>query len=59
MVRLERLLKWTATHIDMDKCQQMKEKGFLQMKKHPEYPLFLLNYTSKTQFNPIDPGGGV
>ena len=53
MVKLEKLLKfykWTATHIDMDKCLQMKEKGFLQMKKHPEYPLFLLNYTSKTQY---------
>ena len=53
MVKLENLLKfykWTATHVDMDKCQQMKEKGLLQMKKHPEYPLFLLNYTSKTQY---------
>ena len=53
MVKLEKLLKfykWTATHIDMDKCLQMKEQGLLQMKKHPEYPLFLLNYTSKTQY---------
>lgn len=53
MVKLENLLKfykWTATHVNMDKCQQMKEKGLLQMKKHPEYPLFLLNYTSKTQY---------
>ena len=53
MVKLEKLLKfykWNATHIDMDKCLQMKEKGFLQMKKHQEYPLFLLNYTSKAQY---------
>ena len=53
MVKLEKLFKfymWNATHIDMDKCLQMKEKGFLQMKKHQEYPLFLLNYTSKAQY---------
>ena len=53
MVKLEELLafyKWTDTHIDMDKCQQMKEKGLLQIKKHTEYPLYLLNYTSKTQY---------
>ena len=53
MVKLEDLLtfyKWTNTHIDMYKCQQLKEKGFLQMKKHQEYPLYLLNYTAKTQY---------
>ena len=53
MIKLEDLLafyNWTSTHVDMDKCQQLKEEGFLQMKKHPEYPLYLLNYTSKTQY---------
>ena len=53
MIKLEDLLafyNWTSTHVDMDKCQQLKEEGYLQMKKHPEYPLYLLNYTSKTQY---------
>ena len=53
MMKLEDLLtfyNWTTTHIDMNKCQQLMEEGFLQMKKHVEYPLYLLNYTSKTQY---------
>ena len=53
MISLQKLLefyKWNDTHIDMDKCQELKEAGFLQMKKHSEYPLYILNYTSKTQF---------
>ena len=32
MVKLEKLLKfykWTATHIDMDKCLQMKEQDII------------------------------
>ena len=42
MMKLEDLLtfyNWTTTHIDMNKCQQLMEEGFLQMKKHVEYPL--------------------
>ena len=53
MMKLEDLLtfyNWSTTHIDMNKCQQLMEEGFLQMKKHVEYPLYLLNYTSKTQY---------
>ena len=34
----------------MDKCRQLKEEGFLKMKKHVKYSLYLLNYTSKTQY---------
>ena len=53
MIQLQRLLefyKWNASHINMDKCHELKEKGLLQMKKHVEYPLYILNYTSKAQF---------
>ena len=53
MIKLQKLLefyKWNATHIDMDKCYELKKNGFLQMKKHLEYPLYILNYTSKTQY---------
>ena len=53
MIPLQKLLqfyKWNDTHIDMGKCQELKEKGFLQIKEHSKYPLYILNYTSKTQF---------
>ena len=53
-IKLEDLLtfyNWRSTHIDLCKCKQLKEEGFLQIKKHPEYPLLLLNYTSKTQYS--------
>ena len=53
MIQLQKLLefyKWNATHINMDECYKLKENGFLQMKKHLENPLYILNYTSKTQY---------
>ena len=53
MVKLQELLnfyKWNTTHVDMEKISELEHDGLVQMKKHPEYPLFLLNYTSKTQF---------
>ena len=53
MIQLQKLLefyKWNTTHINMDECYELKKSGFLQMKKHLEYPLYILNYTSKTQY---------
>ena len=53
MVKLQELLnfyKWEGTHVDMKKISELEQDGLVQMKKHPEYPLFLLNYTAKTQF---------
>ena len=53
MIELNKLLefyKWDATHIDMDKCKQLKDEGLLDIKKHVEYPIYILNYTSKAQF---------
>ena len=53
MIKVEDLLKfynWNTTHISMGKCHQLKEEGYLHMKKHVKYPLYLLNYTSKTQY---------
>ena len=41
---------WKETHVDMEKIHELEEHGLLKMKKHPEYPLFILNYTSKAQF---------
>ena len=34
----------------MQKIHEFEEQGLLNMKKHPIYPLFILNYTSKAQF---------
>ena len=53
MIQLQKLLefyKWNTTHINMDECYELKKSGFLQMKKYLEYPLYILNYTSKTQY---------
>ena len=53
MVKLQELLnfyKWEGTHVDMKKNSELEQDGLVQIKKHPEYPLFLLNYTAKTQF---------
>ena len=53
MIKVEDLLKfynWNITHISMGKCHQLKEEGYLHMNKHVKYPLYLLNYTSKTQY---------
>ena len=53
MIKVEDLLtfyNWNTTHINMGKCHQLKEEGYLHMKKHVKYPLYLLNYTSKTQY---------
>ena len=53
MVNLKDLLKFyqcNTTHVDLNKILVLEQDGLVQKKKHPEYPLFLLNYTSKTQF---------
>ena len=53
MVNLQDLLSfyhWNATHVVMNKILVLEQDGLVQKKKHPEYPLFLLNYTSKAQF---------
>ena len=53
MVQLQELMnfyKWKGTHVDMNKILELEHDGLIQMKKHQEYPLFLLNYTAKAQF---------
>ena len=53
MVQLQELMnfyKWKGTHVDMNKILELEHDGLIQMKKHREYPLFLLNYTAKAQF---------
>ena len=56
MVQLQELLnfyKWKGTHVDMNKIRELEHDGLVQMKKHQEYPLFLLNYTAKAQFKEL------
>ena len=53
MVQLQELLNfynWKGTHVDMNKILELEHDGLLQIKKHQEYPLFLVNYTAKAQF---------
>ena len=35
--------------VDLNEYKKLKDKHFVQMKKHPILPLTLLNYTPKTQ----------
>ena len=56
MLPLQKLLEfynWNDTHINMDECWELKENGLLQLKKHLEYPLYILNYTSKAQYKKL------
>ena len=53
MVLLQDLLnfyQWNSTHVDMKKYQQLMNEGLVYIKRHPQYPLFLLNYTPRTQY---------
>lgn len=34
----------------MKKYQQLMKEGLVYIKRHPQYPLFLLNYTPRTQY---------
>ena len=42
--------QWNATHVDLNKYFELMHQGLVYIKKHPEYPLFLLNYTPRTQY---------
>ena len=42
--------QWNATHVDLNKYFELMHEGLVYIKKHPRYPLFLLNYTPRTQY---------
>ena len=42
--------QWNATHVDLNKYFELMHEGLVYIKKHPQYPLFLLNYTPRTQY---------
>ena len=42
--------QWNATHVDLKKYFELMKEGLVNIKKHPQYPLFLLNYTPRTQY---------
>ena len=53
MVLLQDLMnfyQWNGTHVGMKKYQQLMNKGLVYIKRHPQYPIFLLNYTPRTQY---------
>ena len=50
MINLQDLMsfyKWNSTHVDMKKCEELKNDGLLNIKKHILHPIYLLNYTAK------------
>ena len=42
--------QWNATHVDLKRYYELMKEGLVNIKKHPKYPLYLLNYTSRTQY---------
>ena len=42
--------QWNATHVDLEKYFELMHEGLVYIKRHPQYPLFLLNYTPRTQY---------
>ena len=42
--------QWNATHVDLNKYFELMHQGLVYIKKHPQYPLYLLNYTPRTQY---------
>ena len=53
MINLQDLMsfyKWNSTHVDMKKCEELKNEKLLNIKKHILHPIYLLNYTAKTQY---------
>ena len=40
-----------ATHVDLKKYYELMNEGLVYIKKHPQYPLLLLNYTPRTQYS--------
>ena len=50
---LVRFYNWNSTHVDMKKCEELKNKGLLNIKKHILHPIYLLDYTPKTQYRQL------
>jgi RNA ligase len=42
--------QWNATHVDLNKYFELTRQGLVNIKKHPQFPLYLLNYTPRTQY---------
>ena len=42
--------QWNNTHVDLKKYYDLENEGLVYIKRHPQYPLFLLNYTPRTQY---------
>ena len=46
-----RLDNMCGLQLDMDKVRQLIDEGYISVKQHPEYPLFIYNYTPQCQFD--------
>ena len=43
--------KWNSTHVDIKKCEKLKNEGLLNIQKHILHPIYLLNFTAKTRYS--------
>ena len=50
MEELIHIYQWRSTHVDMNKYNTLEKQGLVNIKKHPDYPLLLLNYTPRAQY---------
>lgn len=39
--------------IDKDRVEEMIESGYVSKSKHPDYPIYILNYTKKAQYGNV------
>lgn len=39
--------------IDKDRVEEMIESGYVSKSKHPDYPIYILNYTKKAQYGKV------
>ena len=53
MLSMEELIhvyQCRSTHVDMERYYTLEKQGLVNIKKHPDYPLYLLNYTPRAQY---------
>ena len=50
MEELIHVYQCRSTHVDMERYYTLEKQGLVNIKKHPDYPLYLLNYTPRAQY---------
>ena len=51
MEELIHIYQCRSAHVVMNKYNTLEKQGLVNIKKHPDYPLLLLNYTPRAQYD--------